>query len=143
MIIKWRNRAGVLVFKHDVVPEFFAGGKDGELIEAVNFYQKAVFDYPEIEPLLFHVVNEGRRTYQTGQLLKQSGMKKGVSDYILLKPSGKYSYACIEIKRADGGNGGDKEQKSFILDCEANGGFACIANGEECAMAALKEYLIN
>ena len=60
--------------------------------------------YPKIARLCFSVPNGGFRNAVEAQFLKAEGSTAGVSDMILLKPSGtgKYSSLCIEFKIESG-----------------------------------------
>ena len=67
---------------------------------------KAYFDwlliqYPEVYDVTFHVANEGKRSWVHGKEMKRAGLKAGVSDIIMLYPSGGYHGACIEVKTKD------------------------------------------
>lgn len=52
--------------------------------------------------LLFAVPNGGRRDGITGKKLKDEGVVPGVSDLLLLYPSGKYHALCVEMKTPKG-----------------------------------------
>lgn len=58
--------------------------------------------FPSIAPLLFSVPNGGRRDAVTGAILKAEGAVAGVSDLLLLLPSGVHHGLCIEMKTAKG-----------------------------------------
>lgn len=58
--------------------------------------------YPEYDGLLFAVPNGGRRDKQTGALLREEGVRAGVSDLLLLVPSVRYHGLCVEMKAAEG-----------------------------------------
>lgn len=57
--------------------------------------------YPQLEWLLA-VPNGGARSIKTGSLLKQTGVKKGVFDLLLLCPARDYHGLCIELKYKKG-----------------------------------------
>lgn len=111
-----------------------------EACEAIDFYQEAIFRWPELERSLFHVTNEGKRSPIVGRQLVESGLCKGVSDYILLKPSGKYHFMVLELKKANGGKI-YPEQFDFIKKSRESGGYACFAHGSHAAIKALEKYL--
>lgn len=58
--------------------------------------------YPRYARLLFAVPNGGARSAVTGSILKTEGVVAGVSDLILLIPSGRYHALCIEMKATNG-----------------------------------------
>lgn len=58
--------------------------------------------YVEIEPLFFAVGNGGRRNAWTAKIMKDEGVRAGVSDLILLIPKHGYAALLIETKTADG-----------------------------------------
>lgn len=58
--------------------------------------------YPAWRGLLFAVPNGGRRDGITGKKLKDEGVVPGVSDLLLLYPSGKYHALCVEMKTPKG-----------------------------------------
>lgn len=66
--------------------------------------------YPMLK-WLFAVPNGGKRSLKTASLLKQTGVKKGVADLILLHPAKGYHGLCIELKY--GKNKPQKEQIAF------------------------------
>lgn len=139
-IIKTKTRCGIVVFKPKVVPADMEKGPYGELNQGGQFYSHAQYRW-KIGPLLFAVKNEGKVSKKVGQLLNEGGRRKGTSDYICLKPSGKYHHFALELKREDGGDGGKPEQKEFLRQSREAGGFACIAHGYQAALYALELYL--
>lgn len=58
--------------------------------------------YPAWRGLLFAVPNGARRDCITGKRLKDEGVLPGVSDLLLLYPSGPYHALCIEMKTPKG-----------------------------------------
>lgn len=58
--------------------------------------------YPRYARLLFAVPNGGARSAVTGAILKAEGVVAGVSDLILLLPSGGHHALCIEMKTKNG-----------------------------------------
>ena len=58
--------------------------------------------YPTIEPLFFAVGNGGRRNAWTAKIMKDEGVRAGVSDLILLIPKHGYAGLLIETKKPDG-----------------------------------------
>ena len=58
--------------------------------------------YPALRESLFAVPNGGMRNKATAARLKAEGVVPGVSDLLLLYPSGKYHALCIEMKTPKG-----------------------------------------
>lgn len=58
--------------------------------------------YEAIEPLFFAVSNGGARNAWTAKILKDEGVRAGVSDLILLIPKHGYAGLLIETKTPDG-----------------------------------------
>lgn len=67
--------------------------------------------YTEIEPLFFAVSNGGARNAWTAKILKDEGVRAGVSDLILLIPKHGYAGLLIETKKPDGSQ--SDSQKEF------------------------------
>ena len=67
--------------------------------------------YTEIEPLFFAVSNGGARNAWTAKILKDEGVRAGVSDLILLIPKHGYAGLLIETKKPDGTQ--SESQKEF------------------------------
>ena len=67
--------------------------------------------YTEIEPLFFAVSNGGVRNVWTAKILKDEGVRAGVSDLILLIPKHGYAGLLIETKKPDGTQ--SESQKEF------------------------------
>lgn len=59
-------------------------------------------NYPEYDGLLFAVPNGGRRDKVTGAMLREEGVRAGVSDLLLLVPSAGDHGLCIEMKTPRG-----------------------------------------
>lgn len=55
-------------------------------------------EYQEFDGLLFAVPNGGRRDLRTGAMLREEGVRAGVSDLLLLVPTVRYHALCIEMK---------------------------------------------
>lgn len=95
--------------------------------------------HPELK-LLFHVPNEGKRSYVTGGRMKAAGLKKGVPDLWLPVPKGRYHGLVIELKREKGGRVSD-EQMEWIKALTINGYRAVIAFGWDAARKEIADYL--
>jgi hypothetical protein len=125
-----------------VKPSYKQLDKRCESLHAIDFYNFAIHKNPDLVYSLFHVTNEGLRSWSKGKELKQSGLIKGVADYILLKPSNGYNFAAIELKRENGGSI-SKEQKEFLCKSTSNGGFSCVCFGYKAALFTLEFYFGN
>lgn len=100
-------------------------------------FQKNV--HPELD-LIFHIVNEGKRSVRTGAELKRMGMKKGVPDICLPVPKGTYHGLWIELK-ADKTKRATKEQKEWLIKLTEQGYKAVVCYGADNAVTVIKEYL--
>jgi len=78
------------------------------------------YQYSNIARLLFAVPNGGSRSRIEASIMKGEGVTAGVSDAILLVPSGYYSSLCIEFKVGDKGKQTDL-QKSWQELAEKHG----------------------
>lgn len=99
--------------------------------------------YPHI--LFWHTVNEGQKTITSALRDEQAGLRKGVSDFIILIGiNSRYPFAAIELKRANKSGKGkaspvSAEQRVFLRDVRQRGGFAAVAYGFEQFKIAIKE----
>jgi hypothetical protein len=91
------------------------------------------------EHLLFAVANGGYRRPREAMLLKQEGVRSGVSDLILLVPRGHWHGMALEMKAADGRL--SKEQTQFLNDAKAQGYHAIVARSTDEAIEAITNYL--
>lgn len=95
--------------------------------------------YPELA-LIFHIVNEGKRSARTGAELKRMGMKKGVPDICLPVPRGQFHGLWIELK-ADRTKKATKEQREWLIKLSEQGYKAVLCYGADDAVKVIKEYL--
>lgn len=95
---------------------------------------------------LIHIPNEGKRPVHYGRMLKEMGLKKGVSDFFLAYPVYKakfqkwYHGLWIELKREKFYRV-SKEQKDWISKMILLGYDAQIAYGAEDAIQIVTNYL--
>lgn len=68
-------------------------------VECVKWFR---LQYPYLAHALFAVPNGGRRDATTGAKLKAEGALAGVSDLVLLHPSGRHCALLIEMKSQKG-----------------------------------------
>lgn len=66
--------------------------------------------YPKLKRLLFAVPNGGSRHVAEAAKLKREGVVAGVSDLVLLMPSGQYCALCIEMKTRSGRQTSNQKQ---------------------------------
>ncbi len=111
--------------------------------------QKALFEwaewakrkYPELD-LMYHVVNEGRRSLRYGNELKKQGMKKGVPDICLPVPAHHYIGLYIELKRRDRSlSRVTEEQRGWLVALNRVGHYAVVCYGWEEARNVILQYL--
>lgn len=101
--------------------------------------------YPHI--LFWHTVNEGQKTITSALRDEQAGLRKGVSDFIILIGiNSRYPFAAIELKRTNKSGKGkaspvSAEQRAFLRDVRQRGGFAAVAYGFEQFKIAIKEMI--
>lgn len=101
--------------------------------------------FPVVEKLLFSVPNGGWRGRRTGALMVYEGAVGGVSDLILLYPSGGKSSLCIEMKTPKGrgkaaGTQSDN-QKQWQALVEEHGSVYVVCHGLVEFITAVCRYL--
>lgn len=94
--------------------------------------------HPELDKLIFHIANEGKRN---SKYVKKSGIKKGVPDVFLSKPNKDYHGLYIEFKTIDGKQ--SKDQKIFQEQAERVGYQYFICRSAKEGLDIVKEYLNN
>lgn len=111
-----------------------------EKYEAYDFAAYVNHYMPELA--MFHVANEGAFSPQHRDSLTRSGVRPGVSDYVILHRTAQgHPFALIELKRSRKRDSSiSKEQVDFLLSRERQGGFCCIAYGAT-ASKAIVEWL--
>lgn len=104
------------------------------------------YHYPNL--LFWHTVNEGKKHINAALRDEQAGLRKGVSDFVILIGVGScgYPFAAIELKRTNKSGKAkaspvSKEQKSFLSDVRERGGFAAVAYGLEEFKKAIADML--
>lgn len=118
------------------------GAFPSEHVEAVNFMRMCFYGRGKRPDLaeIFAVPNGGDRHPAVAAKLKAEGVRKGVSDYLLLVPRGTFHGMALELKRVEG-SGLEPEQVEFLERCRARGYHATWARGAEAAFQAVCEYL--
>lgn len=132
-------------------------GKDKPYPGSEDNLQKATAQllraaHPQLWPHAFHVPNGGHRPTVTvqkrgkayryspaGKKLKDMGTKPGVSDWIILCPSGQWHGAAIELK-AKGGTL-QKTQREFLERVGNAGYFTAICWNTQAFGQAIFEFL--
>ncbi|WP_279027209.1 VRR-NUC domain-containing protein [Gibbsiella quercinecans] len=116
--------------------EYYGGPVKGcplEKVEQVNGVAWARHHYPEY--LLWHTVNEGKKSNSSANLDAQMGLLKGVSDFVILIGLGvcRYPFAAIEMKREGKSQASpvSKEQREYLAHVRRLGGFAAVTYGFE------------
>lgn len=99
--------------------------------------------YPDLK-LFFAVPNGGKRPTRNGfspeaVRLKRSGVRAGVSDYILLSARGGFHGLVLELKA--GKNKPTKEQQAFLESAAAAGYKAAWCSGWDTAREIILAYL--
>lgn len=135
VIEKAKTKCGIDVFR--IVDAKKLGDESSEAMSLIN---KIKHQMPGIIDCFPHIPNEGVRSEVGASILKRMNLIPGVSDYVLFKPSKKYSFLCIELK-VKKGNYAKANQKKFLKMINDNGGYGCVANGHEAALHVLKAYL--
>ena len=110
------------------------------------------FRYPQYAKVLFHPVNEGKRTTKVvsnrygskvvctgGARLKAEGMVKGVADLILLVPRKGFGALCLETKTPTGRQ--DDDQKIWQKAAVAAGNKYVVYHSAEEGMQIVEDYL--
>jgi len=104
--------------------------------------QKTVMQWVRLQGLggvVFHIPNQGKRSMRYGKQLKDMGMRPGVSDLFIARPSKRYHGAWIELKSAKGRI--SPEQKLFLIDMEKEGYFTAICWSIEETIETITQYL--
>jgi VRR-NUC domain. len=97
---------------------------------------------PEIYNCMFHIPNEGKRTMITGHILKMIGLRAGVPDYFIAKPSGKYHGMFLEMKRITERRKPLREnQQKWLNHMYTLGYHTALCFGATEAVAAITQYI--
>lgn len=109
-----------------------------EKYEGWDFAAYVNHHMPELQ--MFHVANEGAFSPQHRDSLARSGVRSGVSDYVILHRTLEgHAFALIELKRGRKKDSTiSEEQSKFILSRERQGGFGCAAYGKNAAIAIVE-----
>ena len=110
-------------------------------------HQQALFEWWAIacrryglpEKALYHVPNEGKRSFSVAARLKAEGMRSGVPDIVLAAPRGNYGALYIELKTAKGRP--TAEQLDYIDALRECGNAAQVCYGWDEARRVVEAYL--
>ncbi len=113
-----------------------------EEIEQINSVSWFRYNYPEYYYLFFHPVNEAKIPAQYRAKLKKCGLLAGMSDCVLLVPSGGHPYALIELKREDRTKSRLSDDQKKVLNAATDvGAFTAVAYGAKEFKKAVAMYL--
>lgn len=100
-----------------------------------------VMFHPLLNKLVLHFPNEGRRTASFGKLLKDMGMRAGVSDLFIAMPKHGFGGAWIELKSIDGVV--STFQKEFLRDMSQQNYFTAICWSIDEAINTISWYCFD
>lgn len=109
-----------------------------EQVLVMDWCRTMEYKYPELE-IIFHIVNEGKRSKKYGALKKKEGLKRGIPDICLPIPKGPYHSLYIELKSKTGKL--TIEQKEWLKKLNKHGNKAVVAKGADEAIQVLQWYL--
>ncbi len=95
--------------------------------------------HPELKRM-YHIPNEGKRSYASGRRMIAEGLKRGVPDICLPVARGGYHGLYIELKRLEGGRLSD-DQKEWLGALHDEGYMATMCKGWEAASEVILKYL--
>jgi len=117
--------------------------KSGELSEEA--IHKAIMDWvrlkPTIKKLVMHFPNEGKRTPSFGRLMKEMGMRAGVSDLFISMARHGYHGAWIELKTKQGVV--SPAQVEFLEDMRQQGYYTVICRSIEDGIKVIERYCFD
>src|SRR5574343_741110 len=137
MIKLERNKSGVLCAWSE---EENASDQKSRIEKYEGWDFAAYVNHHMPELMMFHVANEGSFSPQHRDSLARSGVRSGVSDYVILHRTleGR-AFALIELKRGRKRDSSiSKEQVDFLLSREIQGGFCCAVYAKSAAIAIVE-----
>jgi hypothetical protein len=115
-----------------------------KLIASEHEEAKALIEWARLHPIasqyLIHNPNEGKRSWREGKKMKEEGLVRGVSDYLLAYPFNGNAGLWIELKRISKSHASE-EQKHWIEKMRNVGYKAYFAYGWEHAKELIEDYL--
>ncbi len=143
MIIKKRNRAGILCYWDDSLNAIKVKSRK-EKLEQIDLNNACKAKYPLDYSMMWHTVNEGERVSYYGAMLNNRGKKKGIPDWIVLISMHGYSSLLIELKRSRKKDSEiPVEERDFILNAEKFDSCVVVAYGYLAALEAIGDYFSN
>lgn len=119
------------------------GVKAGKPVFSEDYEQIIVANWLNAHNVMFiHCPNEGRRSWATGKKLKAMGMRKGVSDFLIVDPPPLVLNAVgavYEMKALDG-KSPTPEQLEFLARMSSRNYATGWGKGHEIAIKWLSEY---
>ena len=94
--------------------------------------------YPELK-LIFHIPNEGKRSFKTGMELKRQGLKSGVPDLFL--PVARNGFHGLWIEMKFGKNRLSKTQKDWYWALIEEGYQVNVCYSADEGIEVIKKYL--
>ncbi len=95
----------------------------------------------KIKHLIFHFANEGKRSPRYGKLLKDLGLKAGVSDLFIAMGRHGFHGAWIELKSIKGIVSLD--QKAFLNSMKAQGYFTAVCRSVDDTIRLIDWYCFD
>ncbi len=97
--------------------------------------------HPILKGLVLHFPNEGRRSERFGRLLKDLGMRPGVSDLLIAMPRHGFGGAWIELKSINGIL--SPLQKEFLEDMSQQNYFTSVCWSVDEAIQTISWYCFD
>lgn len=94
--------------------------------------------YPDLN-MLFHVPNEGKRSWVHGKLMKNSGMCAGVPDWFL--PVSRHGWHGLAIEQKSANGRLTKNQSAWLSNLAEQGYMAVVCVGQDAVTRTLEDYL--
>jgi len=110
-----------------------------QLTEA--WWQWLRYKFPDVSKGTFHVPNEGKRSAVSCRILKNSGMVKGVADFIMLWPASSYNGAVFEFKSITGRL--SPEQKLFLAHVKSCNYYTQVFRDIDTAINITSQYILD
>ncbi len=108
--------------------------EDLMLIQVFNWIREN-----NLDNISWHTANERKTTAYSGQILKNKGVKSGVSDISCMRACGGYFGLYIELKVKP--NKLTSNQKDFIEEMNKEGYYATVCWSKEEAIEVIQHYL--
>lgn len=97
--------------------------------------------HPMLKKLVLHFPNEGKRSLRYGKLLKDMGMRAGVSDLLIAMGRHGFHGAWIELKSENGNL--SPLQKDFLEDMSQQNYFTAVCWSIDEAIDTIKWYCLE